>query len=75
MLLFRFNAPITFFNAPYFKRELIRVVDEAGPNLRHVVIDLLPVTNIDATGLLTVTELVGILETLRHTTECCRAGN
>ena len=63
LLLFRFNAPITFFNAPYFKRELIRVVDEAGPNLRHVVIDLLPVTNIDATGLLTVTELVGILET------------
>jgi MFS superfamily sulfate permease-like transporter len=63
MLLFRFNAPITFFNAPYFKRELMRVVDEAGPNLRYVVVDLLPVTNIDATGLLTVTELVRILET------------
>ena len=42
----------------------MRVVDEAGPNLRHVVIDLLPVTNIDATGLLTVTELVQTLETL-----------
>ena len=63
MLLFRFNAPITFFNAPYFKRELLRVVDEAGPNLRHVVVDLLPVTNIDATGLLTVTELMQTLET------------
>jgi MFS superfamily sulfate permease-like transporter len=57
LLLFRFNAPITFFNAPYFKRELLRAVDEAGPGLRHVVIDLLPVTSIDATGLLTVTEL------------------
>ena len=63
MLLFRFNAPITFFNALYFKRELMRVVDEAGPDLRHVVVDLLPVTNIDATGLLTLTELVGMLET------------
>ena len=63
MLLFRFNAPITFFNAPHFKRELIRVVDAAGPNLRHIVIDLLPVTNIDATGLLTVTQLVQTLET------------
>ena len=63
MLLFRFNAPITFFNAPHFKRELIRVVDAAGPNLHHVVIDLLPVTNIDATGLLTVTQLVQTLET------------
>jgi high affinity sulfate transporter 1 len=61
VLLFRFNAPITFFNAPYFKRELIRAVDEAGPGLRHVVIDLLPVSNIDATGLLTVTELVPVL--------------
>ena len=29
-----------FFNAPYFKRGVVRVVDEAGPNLRHVVIDL-----------------------------------
>ena len=57
LLLFRFNAPITFFNAPYFKRELLRAVDEAGPGLRHVVIDLLQVTSIDATGLLTVTEL------------------
>ena len=63
VLLFRFNAPITFFNEPYFKRELMRAVDEAGPNLRHVVLDLLPVTNIDATGLLTVTELVQTLET------------
>lgn len=61
LLLFRFNAPITFFNAPYFKRELIRAVDEAGPGLRHVVIDLLPVSNIDATGLLTITELVPML--------------
>ena len=61
VLLFRFNAPITFFNAPYFKRELIRAVDEAGPGLRHVVIDLLPVSNIDATGLLTLTELIPIL--------------
>ena len=63
VLLFRFNAPITFFNEPYFKRELMRAIDEAGPNLRHVVLNLLPVTNIDATGLLTLTELVRVLET------------
>jgi high affinity sulfate transporter 1 len=61
VLLFRFNGPIIFFNAPYFKRELIRAVDEAGPELRHVVIDLLPVSSIDATGLLTVNELVPVL--------------
>lgn len=62
LLLFRFNAPITFFNAPYFKRELMRAVDEAEPGLRHVVIDLLPVSDIDATGLLTVVEVISQLE-------------
>ena len=61
LLLFRFNAPITFFNAPYFKRELLRAIDEANPDLRHVVIDLLPVTSIDATGLMTITELATAL--------------
>jgi len=62
LLLFRFNAPVTFFNAPYFKRELMRAVDEAGPGLRHVVIDLLPVSDIDATGLLTVVEVISVLK-------------
>ena len=62
LLLFRFNAPITFFNASYFKRELMREVDEAGPGLRHVVIDLLPVSSIDATGTLTIADLVTALE-------------
>lgn len=61
LLLFRFNAPITFFNASYFKRELLRAIDEANPDLRHVVIDLLPVTSIDATGLMTITELATTL--------------
>ncbi len=62
LLLFRFNAPITFFNAPHFKRELMRAIDEQGPGLRHVVIDLLPVSTIDATGLMTVNDLAAALE-------------
>ena len=62
LILVRFNAPIAFFNAPYFKREIIKAADEAGPELRHVVLDLLPVPSIDATGLLTLLEVV---ETLR----------
>lgn len=35
-------------------------MDTAGPSLRHVVIDLIPVTAIDATGLLTVNEIVSV---------------
>lgn len=62
LLLVRFNAPITFFNASYFKREVMKAADEAGPGLRHVVLDLLPIPSIDATGLLTLIEVV---ETLR----------
>lgn len=62
LLLFRFNAPITFFNAPYFKRELMQAIDRAPPGLRHVVVDMLPVASIDATGLMTVAELVTTLE-------------
>ena len=62
LLLFRFNAPITFFNAPHFKQELLRAMDAAGPGLRHVVIDLLPIGSIDATGLLTLRDVVGVLK-------------
>jgi high affinity sulfate transporter 1 len=62
LLLFRFNAPITFFNVPYFKRELMRAVNEAGPSLRHVVIDMLPVTSIDTTGIMTIDDLVAAFE-------------
>jgi MFS superfamily sulfate permease-like transporter len=61
LLLFRFNAPLTFFNAPYFKRELTQAIDQET-DLRHVVLDLLPVASIDATGLITITELSDALE-------------
>jgi len=57
LLFFRFNAPIVFFNAPYFKRELMAAVNAAGPSLKWVVIDMLPVTMIDATGLHTTQEV------------------
>jgi high affinity sulfate transporter 1 len=61
LLLFRFNAPIMFFNAPYFKRELMRTIDQSDPGLHHVVIDLLPASTIDATGIMTILDLVTTL--------------
>jgi MFS superfamily sulfate permease-like transporter len=57
LMLFRFNAPIVFFNAPYFKREVLAAANAAGPSLKWLVIDMLPITMIDATGLYTVEEL------------------
>jgi high affinity sulfate transporter 1 len=61
LMLLRFNAPIVFFNAPYFKRELIAAVDAAGPSLKWLVLDMLPITMIDTTGLYTAEEIAGTL--------------
>lgn len=57
LILFRFNAPIVFFNAPFLRRELLAAVENGGADLRWIVLDLLPVTTVDATGLFTLTDL------------------
>ena len=62
IVMFRFNGPIVFFNAPYFKREVLAAVDAAGPGLKWFVIDMLPVTVLDATGLYAAGE---VFESLR----------
>jgi high affinity sulfate transporter 1 len=54
LLLFRYNGPIVFFSAPHFKREVLAAAAAAGPGLRWFVIDLLPVSQIDATGLFAI---------------------
>jgi len=51
LLMFRYNGPIVFFSAPHFKKAVRRSVAEAGPGIRWFVIDLLPVSMIDTTGL------------------------
>ena len=50
LMLFRFNGPVVFFNAPYFRREVLLAVEAAGPDLKWFVLDMLPITEIDATG-------------------------
>jgi high affinity sulfate transporter 1 len=63
LMLLRFNAPVVFFNAPFFKRAVIAAAEAAGPSLKWLVLDMLPITLVDATGLYTVEE---IAETLRE---------
>jgi len=58
LVLLRFNAPIVFFNAAQFKRA---AEEAAGPGTRWLVLDMLPVTMVDATGLLTAIDLIGAL--------------
>jgi MFS superfamily sulfate permease-like transporter len=62
LLLFRFNAPIVFFNAPIFKRSVLAAAAAAGPGLKWFVVDMIPITMIDITGLQAASE---VIETLR----------
>jgi len=61
LLLFRFNGPIVFFNAPYFKQQALAAAAAAGPGLKWFVADLIPVTMIDVTGLYAVRDLASTL--------------
>jgi high affinity sulfate transporter 1 len=62
LLLIRFNSPLVFFNAPYFKHEIMAAADAAGPALKCLVLDMLPITMIDATGLYTAEEIADTLQ-------------
>jgi high affinity sulfate transporter 1 len=57
VLILRFNAPIVFFNAPYFKRELLSAAAQTSPPLKWIILDMLPITMVDATGLETAMAL------------------
>jgi high affinity sulfate transporter 1 len=59
--LFRFNAPIVFFNAPFFKRSVLEAVEAADPALKWFVIDMIPITMIDITGLHAVRDVIEAL--------------
>jgi high affinity sulfate transporter 1 len=61
LTLLRFNAPLVFFNAPHFKRTVMALAESAGTALSWLVIDLLPVTLIDATGLYMMEEIAEAL--------------
>jgi high affinity sulfate transporter 1 len=62
MLLFRFNAPLVFFNAPYFRQQALAAIDRAGPGLKWFVVDALPITQVDLTGYFEFRSLVKAVE-------------
>ena len=63
LILLRFNAPLVFFNALNFKRGVLAAADAAGPSLKWLALDMLPITLVDATGLYTAEE---VADTLRE---------
>jgi high affinity sulfate transporter 1 len=61
LLLFRFNAPLVFFNAPYFKQQAQAAIDAAGPDPKWFVLDALPMTQVDVTGYCALEDLAQTL--------------
>lgn len=59
LVLFRFNGPIVFFSAAHFKREALKAT--AGAEVRWFVIDMLPVSLVDTTGLYTLRDTFELL--------------
>jgi high affinity sulfate transporter 1 len=57
VMLYRFDAPLTFFNADYFKTRVLALADAAGPGLRWFVVDAIPISRIDLTGLYVLRDL------------------
>ena len=63
LLFFRFNAPLVFFNAPYFKQQAEAAIAASGSNLEWFVLDALPLTQLDVTGYF---ELETLAQTLKE---------
>ena len=57
LLLFRFNAPLVFFNADHFKQCALEAADASGADLRWFVIDAIPISDIDINGLAVLSDL------------------
>jgi len=57
LVLFRFNGPLTFFNADYFKQRALSAADAGGTDLRWFVIDAIPISDIDVNGLYVLRDL------------------
>lgn len=61
LIIFRFNAPLVFFNAPYFKQEALAAIRSVGADLRWFVIDALPLTGVDITSVDMLEDLARLL--------------
>ncbi len=57
LVLFRFNGPVVFFTANYFKRTALAAVESHEPGVRWLVVDMLPLTSFDITGMQSAREL------------------
>jgi MFS superfamily sulfate permease-like transporter len=62
LVLFRWDAPLFFANAEFFKARALAAVDDAAEPLRWLIVAAEPVTNIDVTAAEAVVELRSMLK-------------
>ena len=62
LVLFRFNAPLVFFNSDYFMQRALAAADRAEQGLRWFAIDAIPISKIDLNGLYALRDLRDALE-------------
>lgn len=62
-ILYRFEAPLLFFNADYFKARVLSLVDNVQPRPRWFVLSTEAISQLDTTGAQAVDELRAELET------------
>ncbi|HDZ9288164.1 TPA: SulP family inorganic anion transporter [Vibrio cholerae] len=63
MVIFRFNSPLTYFNAPYFKRRILDQTEREGAQVGCVIIDAVAsFTHLDLSVMAMLADLHGILK-------------
>lgn len=62
LLLYRFDAPLFFANAGYFREQVMRRADREHRDVRWVVVTAEPITDIDATAADAIAELLDDLD-------------
>jgi high affinity sulfate transporter 1 len=56
LILYRFNAPVIFYNAPYFRRRVLAVA-AGSPGATWLIVDGGPIVHLDSTGADTIADL------------------
>jgi high affinity sulfate transporter 1 len=63
MIIYRFDAPLLFFNADYFKTRILSLVDDtAEPKPRWLVLNVESISQLDSTGAQAISELIDELQ-------------
>lgn len=61
VIIYRFDAPLLFFNADYFKTRVLSLIDAETPRPRWLVLNAESISQLDSTGAQAIDDLIGEL--------------